>query len=40
MYSLNQTTYTKNDLETMCNRIYNRTPFEPSAKYKSFSNIF
>ena len=35
MYPLNQTTYTEKDLETMCNRTYNRTPFELSAKYKS-----
>ena len=35
MYPINQTTYTEKDLETMCNRTYNRTPFELSAKYKS-----
>ena len=33
MYPLNKTTYTEKDLETMCNKTYNRTPFELSAKY-------
>jgi hypothetical protein len=28
MYPLNLTTYTEKDLETMCNRKYNRKPFE------------
>ena len=37
MFPLNQTTYTEKDLETMCNKTYNRTPFELSAQYKSFS---
>ena len=31
-FPLNETTYTESDLERMCPR-YNRTPFEPSAKY-------
>ena len=34
MYSLNQTTFTEKDLETLCDKEYNRTPFELSAKYK------
>ena len=32
-YPLNQTKYKKKDLETICNKNYNRTPFEPSTKY-------
>jgi len=32
-YPLSQTSYTEKDLENMCNNTYNRTPFEPSAKY-------
>ena len=34
-YPLSQTKYTEKDLETLCNIKYNRTPFEPSAKYNS-----
>ena len=34
MYPLNQTNYTEKDLETLCNKKYNRTPFELSGKYK------
>ena len=34
MFPLNLTTYTKKDLETLCNRTYNRTPFELPTKYK------
>jgi len=33
MFPLNETTYTEKDLETMCTYRYNRTPFEPTAKY-------
>ena len=33
-YPIKQTNYTEKDLETMCNKTYNRTPFELSAKYK------
>ena len=32
--SLNQTTYNENDLESLCNKTYNRTPFEKSAIFK------
>ena len=32
-FSLNQTTYSENDLDTLCNKTYNRTPFEISAIY-------
>ena len=34
MYPLKQTNYTEKDLKTMCNKTFDRTPFEPSAKYK------
>ena len=34
MYNINQTSYSIIDLESLCNKTYNRTPFEPSAKYK------
>ena len=30
IYSLNLTTYTEKDLESLCNKTYNRTPFESS----------
>ena len=30
-FSLNQTTYTEKDLESLCDKTYNRTPFEISA---------
>ena len=33
MFPLNQTSYTEKDLENLCYIKYNRTPFEPSAKY-------
>ena len=33
MYSLDQTTYTVKDLETLCDKKYNRTPFEQTLKY-------
>lgn len=33
IYPLNETSYNKKDLETICNRKYNRTPFELSTKY-------
>jgi len=35
MFPLNQTSFTKKDLEVMCKRKYNRTPFDPSVIYKS-----
>ena len=34
IYPLKLTNYSKKDLETMCNKAYNRTPFEPSTKFK------
>jgi beta-1,4-mannosyl-glycoprotein beta-1,4-N-acetylglucosaminyltransferase len=33
-YNLNETNFTISDLETLCNKTYNRTPFESSAIYK------
>ncbi len=33
MYPINLTTFTKKDLKKICNRIFNRTPFEISMKY-------
>ena len=30
-FSLNQTTYTEKDLKSLCDKAYNRTPFEISA---------
>jgi beta-1,4-mannosyl-glycoprotein beta-1,4-N-acetylglucosaminyltransferase len=33
-FPLNQTTFTEIELGTMCNKKFNRTPFELSAKYK------
>ena len=33
MFSLNQTSFTENHLDSLCNIQYNRTPFETSAKY-------
>ena len=35
MYPLNSTNYTIKDLETLCDKTYNRTPFEPSTKYNT-----
>ena len=35
MYQLNLTNYTEKDLDTLCSKTFNRTPFELSAKYKS-----
>ena len=32
-YNLNQTNYTEKDLENLCNNKFNRSTFEPSAKY-------
>jgi len=33
IFSLNKTSYTEKQLEFLCNKQYNRTPFETSAKY-------
>ena len=35
MYPLNSTKYTIKYLETLCDKTYNRTPFEPSTKYNT-----
>ncbi len=35
MFPLNKTSYTEKDLDNMCYIKYNRTPFEPSAKYNN-----
>ena len=34
IYPLKLTNYTKKDLDTICNKTYNRTPFEPSTIFK------
>ena len=36
IYDIKKTKYTEKDLETLCYKKFNRTPFEPSTKYKAW----